>query len=253
MADRYTYLSTIGLFIMLAWGGVDIVKRLSVPKWAMPGFALSVVCISALVTHNQLLHWQNSETLFAHAAAVTKGNWLAEHNLGLALSNEGKFSEAETHLGKALEITPRNPTVNETRGVNFLNLGKPKLAAECFREVMAIKPDNLDVSRHLAWIYATSEDSELRSGFLAVELARKVCEKAKTTDAGQYDLLAAAYAANGEFANAVAAAKKSCGLAEVAGQDATEIHQRLRLYQAREPYRSRFEPKRSRQFAARQL
>src|SRR5439155_14770900 len=117
----------------------------------------------------------------------------------LALANATKYVEAETHLAKALEIAPHDPTVKKTRGNNYLNLGKPGLAVQCYQEVLAVKPDDLEVSRRLAWIYATSEDSELRSGFLAVELASKVCEKSKVTDAGQYDVLAAAYAANGDF------------------------------------------------------
>lgn len=253
MADRYTYISTIGLFIMITWGAVDILNRFSIPKSVAPSVAILVICTLAPMTHRQLLCWQTGETVFGHAAAVTTGNWLAEHNFALALANDGKYLEAETHLAKALEIAPRDPTVKKTQGNICLNLGKPGLAVQCYQEVLAVKPDDLEVSRRLAWIYATSEDSELRSGVLAAQLAEKVCDRSKTSDAGQYDVLAAAYAANGEFNKAVTTAQKACTLAQAAGEDFTEIRKRLQLYQAGQPYYSKFEPKRTGQFAASQL
>jgi tetratricopeptide (TPR) repeat protein len=241
MADRYTYISIIGLFIMIAWGGAELARRLAMPKKAVAALAMLVVAILVPVTRQQLMYWKDSRSLFSRAVAVTRDNWLAHHNLALALTGDGESEKADVHLQEALRITPRNPTVNRTRGHVQMNLGNPKRAAELYREVLAAKPDDLEALRWLAWIYATAEDAEIRSGYLALEHARAVAKANKVADAGQFDLLAAACAENGQFEEAVKAVQRACALAEAAGQDTRELRKRLELYKSGQPYRSKFE------------
>jgi tetratricopeptide (TPR) repeat protein len=106
MADRYTYLPLIGLFLALALGGRDLAARLrlnAVARAAVPVMIL-LACIGA--TWRQLSYWQNSEALFAHAVAVTKENAVAHLNLGVALEENGKMQEALQHYRESLRINP---------------------------------------------------------------------------------------------------------------------------------------------------
>jgi tetratricopeptide (TPR) repeat protein len=106
MADRYTYIPLIGVFIMVAW---------SIPAawvaWPRPGGLFATVAVALgvillMATSLQLLYWRNSITLFSHTAAVTENNILAEYNLAEALARAGNQDKAVAHYLEALAMTP---------------------------------------------------------------------------------------------------------------------------------------------------
>ena len=106
MADRYTYIPLMGVFIMVAW---SIPARWA--AWPRPGLIFAtvtgaVLVVLLMVTWVQLFYWQNSVTLFTHTAAVTENNILAEYNLGEALARAGNDDGAVTHYLKALAMRP---------------------------------------------------------------------------------------------------------------------------------------------------
>jgi len=107
MADRYTYIPSIGLFILLAWE----VPRLFSACWPKLNMILkfSAVLILAaclVAARCQLRYWQNSITLFTRAIEVTKDNVMAECNLGLAYADKGQLDEGILHERKAIQIDP---------------------------------------------------------------------------------------------------------------------------------------------------
>jgi hypothetical protein len=106
MADRYTYIPLIGIFIMIAW---MIPAHWTV--WPRPGMIFGVITAAilaflALATETQLQYWQNSITLFSHTIDVTPDNILAEYNLAEALARRGDPTNAILHYQKALAIKP---------------------------------------------------------------------------------------------------------------------------------------------------
>jgi hypothetical protein len=106
MADRYTYIPLMGVFIMVAW---SIPARWAV--WPRPGLVFAtvigaVLVVLLMVTWVQLFYWQNSVTLFTHTAAVTENNILAEYNLAEALARADAEDAAVTHYVKALAMRP---------------------------------------------------------------------------------------------------------------------------------------------------
>ncbi len=104
MADRYTYFSYIGLFIAIAFGAVDLARRLRIPDKALAVIAgISIVVYGAVAMH-QLRYWKDSETLFTHALAVTRDNSVAEYLLGQTLQAT-KPDEALPHLRRAIALT----------------------------------------------------------------------------------------------------------------------------------------------------
>ena len=109
MADRYSYLPLIGLFIILAWGG-----RAAASRWHVSGVALGsaaglILFPCAWRARAQLRCWQNSESLYRHAVAVTKNNWIGYYNLGSCLDAEGRTDEAMTNYFKAVAMQPHYP------------------------------------------------------------------------------------------------------------------------------------------------
>jgi tetratricopeptide (TPR) repeat protein len=112
-ADRYTYLPLIGISVALAWAGAEELARL--PGMRVPGAlaALAAVAAFACAGRAQTLTWRDDLTVFGRAVAVTRGNWLAEMNLGAAYGNRGEYRLALEHFEAALRIRPDYPTAAE--------------------------------------------------------------------------------------------------------------------------------------------
>jgi tetratricopeptide (TPR) repeat protein len=108
MADRYFYIPSIGLFIVIAFGLADIAKtrRVSRPVGISAAVASGVLLALAVLTNAQIHRWSDSFTLFKHTLAVTPPNLIIENNLGSAFSRSGLHDEAAAHIEKALEIIP---------------------------------------------------------------------------------------------------------------------------------------------------
>jgi tetratricopeptide (TPR) repeat protein len=115
-ADRYTYLPMTGLAIALAWGMAEIARRRpgTLPAVRLLAIAACLACIP--VTWAQIGHWRNSMTLFEHALQVTDRNYLAHHNLGVELADEGRTSEAIAEFEEALRIRPDYPQARTDLG-----------------------------------------------------------------------------------------------------------------------------------------
>jgi hypothetical protein len=144
MADRYAYVPLIGIFIMISWGGFQILAGLKFPGMAMFAAAGLLLLAGAGLARHQLNYWQNDGTLFRHALAVTKSNAVAHLNLGVYLGNNGELDEAIRNFRETLDI--------ETNGLNAMtahyNLGylmncagQPAEAEKEYREAIRIDPD----------------------------------------------------------------------------------------------------------------
>jgi len=106
MADRYTYIPSVGLLILVVWGGHEMSRhwrrQASVLSWA--GAAACILYAAA--ARHQLEYWQDGETLFRHALKVTADNCLARNNLGVALSEKNQNDAAMSQFQTALRLNP---------------------------------------------------------------------------------------------------------------------------------------------------
>ena len=140
MADRYTYVPLIGLFVIAVWGAVDLVggwRR----GWISLTASASVVIIGCMAgTWFQVGHWQNSLTLFERAARVTEGSALIHNNLGLALKDRGRREEAIRHFEEALRIDPGYARAHSNLGVALMEQGKREEAIRHCEQAIRIDP-----------------------------------------------------------------------------------------------------------------
>jgi tetratricopeptide (TPR) repeat protein len=141
MADRYTYVPVIGLFIIIAWGLFELLARWPYQKYRFAVIALVVSGILMAVAWQQIGYWKNGVTLFKRDVDVTENNYIAEHNLGQALLLRGKFSEAAVHFKKSLEINPRFAIAHLNMGVVLARQDKPEEALQSYAKALAEKPD----------------------------------------------------------------------------------------------------------------
>src|SRR5947209_4968602 len=144
MADRYTYIPFIGLFVMIAWGMAEWAshgpsrQRLLVPFCAV----LLLGCLGA--TGSYVGDWQNSHTLFEHALKVTENNFVAHNNLGVALKDQGKVPEAIAHYLEAVRINPGDAGAHFNLAINFADQGNIAPALFHFSEVERLKRDDAE-------------------------------------------------------------------------------------------------------------
>jgi protein O-mannosyl-transferase len=142
MADRYTYLPSIGIAIMLAWGIPLLFPREDIRKKILFPTAIAILTILSVLTWEQCGYWKNSIKLWNHTLQVTKDNYLAHTNLGIVLSGEGKINEAIDHYNEAIRITPDSAEFYYTRGTAYGKLlGQYRQAIEDFNKAIALKPD----------------------------------------------------------------------------------------------------------------
>jgi tetratricopeptide (TPR) repeat protein len=140
MADRYTYIPLIGLFIMVAWGFPDLLKKWNYQKEMLLILsALSILCL-CIITWTQVGYWQNSITLFDHTLKVTDNNWLAYNIRGAAYNGLGNYKQAIEDLNKAIEIEPGYADAYYNRGIAYKGLGNYKEAIEDFDRAIEIRP-----------------------------------------------------------------------------------------------------------------
>jgi tetratricopeptide (TPR) repeat protein len=149
MADRYTYLPLIGVFIVLVWGTGEVLGRWRLPTGVIGGLAVLVLAASAARTLDQLQYWKNSETLFKHAAAVTKNNSIAHYNLGEYYVSKGRLDEAIENYLKATEIKPGYDDALNDLGIALAEKGELDEAVARIREAIHYAPGKADAFYNL--------------------------------------------------------------------------------------------------------
>ncbi len=143
MANRYTYVPLIGIFILVSWGAFQILQGLKFPKVAMFAVAGVILVAGACQSRKQLSYWQNDETLLLHAAAVTKNNVVVHFMLGLNLAGAGRLDEAIEHYQKVLAITANDKlavNVHYELGIALDRARHPAEAEKEYREAVRINP-----------------------------------------------------------------------------------------------------------------
>ena len=140
-ADRYTYMPTVGISLMLAWGAAEFITREPRLRPAIVALMVASCAAAAAVTWVQLGFWRDSRTLFQHAVEVTANNYLAHHNLGVALAEmPDGTNPAIAQFQAALEIKPNYLRAHTDLGSAYAKLGRYSEAMAEYRAALAIDP-----------------------------------------------------------------------------------------------------------------
>jgi len=142
MADRYTYVPGIGLYLMLAWGAFDLCAKSRAGKISLLVIGSAALLALILVSRAQTMHWRDNAALFENALEKTTNNWMAHNMIGMALADQERFSEAEAHYKKALEIRPNYENACNNLGVLFERRGRLDQAALYYKKALEFDPNN---------------------------------------------------------------------------------------------------------------
>jgi len=178
MADRYTYLPLVGIFVAVVWGADLLRERLRIPSAALAPLGVALLVLLAVRARAQVLVWRDTRSLFEHAIAASGGSSDAYIGLGLAELEErqleaaaqdfrtaklffprtdlpsllegkvavlqGHAKEAERAYGEAIALAPTFPDAYFGLGVLYLQTGRPEQAVASFEKVLALSPDYPD-------------------------------------------------------------------------------------------------------------
>jgi len=150
MADRYTYVPLIGLFIMLTWGAADIAKGVRYHKIILGALVVAIIFVLSVCTGFQIRHWQNGVTLFGHAVDVTRGNYLAYSNFGVALKRAGRVDDAIEQWKTSLQIRPDFDTAIGNLGPVLVENGRVEEAIFYYKEFLGWAPDDCRTHMNMA-------------------------------------------------------------------------------------------------------
>ena len=152
MADRYTYIPLIGLFIALSWGAAEIVTALRIPRPLAASACAALLAALGLRAFVQVRTWRSTMDLFSHALTVTNDNALAHNILGNLLAGRGEIDQALVHFRDAVRIEPRYPSAQNSLGLALARQGKAAEAIAHFQQALESKPDYAKAHLNLAGV-----------------------------------------------------------------------------------------------------
>ena len=150
MADRYTYIPLIGLFIIIAWGLPELLARYAFRKTILTIAAAVVLLVITVSTCLQLRYWQNGVTILERAVEVNPTDRFAQANLGVAFLRKSSYDDAIVHFEKALQIDPCDAMSHLNIGVAFFRKDKIDQAVLHFEKAAAIDPCDVPTRLNLA-------------------------------------------------------------------------------------------------------
>ena len=176
---------------------------------------------------------------YQKAITVHPDHFLARYSLGHALLEKGELDSAIQVCRSALLLRPSDADCHTTLAIALEEKGDPAEAIQHYQKALELAPRSIPTLTNLAWLLATSRDATFRNGPKAVELAKQADRLVGGTNTLVLRTLAAAYAENGEFANAIRTAQSAMQLARMHGEDSltTDLVQQIALYRLGMPYR----------------
>ncbi len=141
IADRYTYIPLIGIFLMISWGAEQCFRYWYFSKTSNVLLAGMVVVVLICCTQYQMKFWRNTFTLFDHALAVTQNNSLAHRVLAITFAQQGNISEAMYHYQQEIAMHPKALQPRLQMAHLLAKQGKTAEAMQSYQEVLSLRPD----------------------------------------------------------------------------------------------------------------
>jgi tetratricopeptide (TPR) repeat protein len=153
MADRYTYLPLVGIFVAVAFGLERAATRSPRARAALGVGAVLVLAALSAATWRQIACWRDQESLFRHSLAATGQNARAEHLLSQGLIAAGKLEEALPHAAAAAGLDPENARAHRNLGYVLYRLGRVDEAIAAFERAIALDPGYAEAHGNLGIAY----------------------------------------------------------------------------------------------------
>jgi hypothetical protein len=183
-ADRYTYVPLIGIFVIAAWGGREVLA--GVRRGAAIGTVTAAAALSLLgaAAYVQERTWSDPLALYGRALAVTEGNWLAHYGVAEALGKAGDAAQAERHYRAAIALNPGYKEARNNLGILLAGRGDLEAALGEFREALKYRPRAADLYNNVGVTLARlGRNAEAAAAFRrAIELEPGIADARAALD-----------------------------------------------------------------------
>jgi Tfp pilus assembly protein PilF len=152
LADRWAYIPSIGLFIIIVWGGHEYLRRWRAQpaRGGVASVAMVIIILLGMVSHRQVAVWESGISLFEHALDHTEGNFVAHNNLGAELYRQERLEKALFHFHEAVRINPNYFFAYNNIGIDSLKLERFEEAEKWFAKALAVNPRFADGQKQMA-------------------------------------------------------------------------------------------------------
>jgi tetratricopeptide (TPR) repeat protein len=149
MADRYTYIPSLGVLLLAVWGAGELTRhwQCRIMVLSMAGSTAVLLCLTG--TRRELGYWQNNETLFQHALAVTENNYIIHNNLGDAFFDQGEADAAAGQYQAALRLRPDIALLHHNLGAALFDQGHTNAAINEYQIALHLKSDYAEAHNDL--------------------------------------------------------------------------------------------------------
>lgn len=158
MADRYTYVPLIGLFLIVSWGVPDMLRGWRYKKTVIIVSATAVISAMIICTSAQLRYWKSTFSVFSRNISVTGENFLAYNNLGAYFTQKGNMNTAMRHYLKSLQIDPCSPLAHFNIANVYTRQGSLEKAVHHYQEALLIAPDYVRAYNNLGNVFARQDN-----------------------------------------------------------------------------------------------
>lgn len=141
MADRYSYIPLIGIFIMVVWGAAEVFNRWTSRRFALPATFIVVMSAFAVTARQQVSYWEDGVALWQHAVDVTTGNFVGHYSLGYVLAQRERTSEAIAQYAESLRIAPDFQDAHTGMGAALAKENRTAEAIDHYTRALRVKPD----------------------------------------------------------------------------------------------------------------
>jgi Tfp pilus assembly protein PilF len=160
MADRYTYLPSVGIFIALSWTAAHLSAKWRYQKMLMGIVGGLAVIAMIMATRTQLTYWKDSISLYEHTLAVTQDNYAIHNNLSWTLARQNKLTEAQDHIKAALQIWPGCPDANINTAAILIQRGQLDKATEHLQKALEAETNNAMIYLNMGYIFEARKNAE---------------------------------------------------------------------------------------------
>jgi tetratricopeptide (TPR) repeat protein len=196
MADRYTYVPLVGLFVMVSWGVPVLLGPGRARQRVLGVVGTLVVLACAVSARAQVATWADSRTLWQHALVATPENYYAHHAMAALLREQGQNTEALAHLGESIRLNPRFPAAHNNLGMVLEALGRRDEAIAQYVEALRIDPGMPDANNNLGAVLLRLDRADEAAAHFSKALRRLPDSAIARDNLGQ------ALAARGRYAEA---------------------------------------------------
>lgn len=180
-----------------------------------------------------------AETQLRKAIEIREAYPEAQANLGAVLCSQGRLEEGIAHLRRAIALEPGYRDAYRNLGEALASLGMNVEALDAYRKALVSAPNDPRLLSRIAWLMATSPEDAVRDGRRALTLAERAVQITDGRDADSLDTLAAAYAEIGQFRDAARTEERAIAAAQSTGmaQMIPDMQARLEMYRAGQRFR----------------